>query len=436
MRFGILLSLGLIAASHISIINCQLLNRILNTTGIEIQDFDLSQARNGKYITTNLDDMRDLLVVTRHMNLWLANQKLSFLLRNNYENGKMQHRFRRKDKFPCDPQYGRSLQRPNSVHSLRPGDIDIIASFGDSLSAGNGVLSKNIVDILTEYRGITFSGGGMSNWRKYLTLPNILKVFNPQLYGYSTGFGLTVDGSSHLNIAEPMLMSRDLPFQAQVLINRMHLDPNVNMSQHWKLLTIFIGNNDVCSDMCHHDSLSEFVQRHKNDLIKTFRILQENVPRLLVNLVPVPNLLHVLHNMNHLPLMCQAVYRVGCSCLFRYSNTPDKLIAYDQAIQQWQQVEHELSQLPEYNTNDFAVVYQPFSANVYVPTLPNGNTDLRYMASDCFHFSQLGHASIANTLWNSMLQPYWNKSLKFVPAFENIQCPSKEHPYIATYLNS
>jgi hypothetical protein len=31
--------------------------------------------------------------------------------------------------------------------------------------------------------------GGQSDWRQYLTLPNILKQFNPNVTGYSTGEG-------------------------------------------------------------------------------------------------------------------------------------------------------------------------------------------------------------------------------------------------------
>jgi hypothetical protein len=47
------------------------------------------------------------------------------------------------------------------------------------------------------------------------------------------------------------------------------------------------------------------------------------------------------------------------------------------------------------NKDDFAVVVQPFSlnANFHYTTKGNKNiTDLSYLAADCLHLSQKGHA--------------------------------------------
>lgn len=46
--------------------------------------------------------------------------------------------------FPCNPHGpgGRSEHPPMSAHSVRPGDIDIIAAIGDSLTAGNGMYMR------------------------------------------------------------------------------------------------------------------------------------------------------------------------------------------------------------------------------------------------------------------------------------------------------
>lgn len=83
----------------------------------------------------------------------------------------------------------RSVVPPQSVHQLKPGDIDIIAAMGDSLTAGNGAMALDILQIFVESKGISWSIGGDADWRKYLTLPNILKEFNPNLYGYSLSAG-------------------------------------------------------------------------------------------------------------------------------------------------------------------------------------------------------------------------------------------------------
>lgn len=48
-------------------------------------------------------------------------------------------------------------------------------------------MATNILQIMTENRGLSWSVGGQDTWHKFLTLPNLLKVFNPNLYGYSLG---------------------------------------------------------------------------------------------------------------------------------------------------------------------------------------------------------------------------------------------------------
>lgn len=79
--------------------------------------------------------------------------------------------------FPCDTQPGypgaRSATRPNTVHRLRAGDIDVIGAMGDSLTAGSGSAAANVVEVSIENRGMSWSGGeftpslGILPWRLY-----------------------------------------------------------------------------------------------------------------------------------------------------------------------------------------------------------------------------------------------------------------------------
>ncbi|XP_076481971.1 phospholipase B1, membrane-associated-like [Bombus vancouverensis nearcticus] len=64
---------------------------------------------------------------------------------------------------------------PESVHRLRPGDIDVIAAMGDSLTADAGIFATNLLEVLVENRGASASIGGEGTWRTYLTLLNIFK---------------------------------------------------------------------------------------------------------------------------------------------------------------------------------------------------------------------------------------------------------------------
>lgn len=396
---------------------------------------DVHKALKGNVLITDLDrNMRHIFVNLRRFSMESADMDQIFA--KNRAEGKMQPIIPPTQPFPCDLSYARSTFPPTSVHELRPGDIDVIASLGDSLSAGNGIMSDGVLHILNEFRAFSFSGGGYGDWRSYLTLPNIMRVFNPNLYGYSTKNELTVDSTSRLNIAEPMIMSRDMPFQARVIIDRMRQDPNVDMENHWKLVTIFVGNNDICSDMCHYDNATEFVHLHELDMHRTLTLLRDNVPRLLINLVPVPNIVVTLHPMQNVPFGCFAVHHFGCHCIFSHAVGEKELHeAYDR-ITRWHEVDQYIAQLPQYQTNDFAVVYQPYITRVVAPKLENGEIDFRYFASDCFHFSQLGHAAMANSLWNNMLQPVGQKQLKMVLPFRHFECPTEQRPYIATLYNS
>lgn len=70
----------------------------------------------------------------------------------------------------------RSASPPDDVNRLRPGDIDIVGGLGDSLVAGSGALEEFAIGTFIEARGVSWCAGGQGNWRKFLTLPNLIKV--------------------------------------------------------------------------------------------------------------------------------------------------------------------------------------------------------------------------------------------------------------------
>lgn len=90
------------------------------------------------------------------------------------------------------------------------------------------------IEVLFSFQGVSFSIGGEKTWREYLTIPNILKEFNPSLYGYSISEGLSIFKTSKFNVAELGAMSRDMPYMSRVLVKRMLSDRNVK-PQHWKV---------------------------------------------------------------------------------------------------------------------------------------------------------------------------------------------------------
>lgn len=69
-----------------------------------------------------------------------------------------------------------------------------------------------------------------------MTIPNILKLYNENLYGFSRGLaGLSIHETSVFNVAELGAMSVDTPHMANILINRMKSDKRVDITQHWKV---------------------------------------------------------------------------------------------------------------------------------------------------------------------------------------------------------
>ncbi|KAH8388137.1 phospholipase B1, membrane-associated [Drosophila serrata] len=408
-------------------------HQLLADIGVRPQSWNPRALENGIQQYTFIDrNLRHLFLGTRQLTLGWALNHIEALSSRGRREGKIQKRIPKKVPFPCPTNNTRSVNPPTSIEQLRPGDIDIIAAFGDSLSAGNGILSNNAIDMINEFRGLTFSGGGMADWRRFLTLPNILKVFNPKLYGFSVSNSLVANyRHSRLNIAEPMVMSRDLPFQARVFIDRLRRDPNVDMKRHWKLLTVYVGNNDICSDLCHWDKPESFLEQHAADMRQAFRLLRDHVPRLLINLIVVPKIQDVLSSMTQLPLQCFVVHRIGCHCLVDDRLSSSQLKERQQTVLRWQQLDLEVARLPEFHRDDFAIVAHPLITNITAPKLPDGGTDWRLFSHDCFHFSQRGHAILANLLWNSMLLPDELKpqSSKVPEVLEQIVCPSQEHPF-------
>lgn len=81
--------------------------------------------------------------------------------------------------------------------------------------------------------------GGEATWRNYLTLPNILKEFNPGLKGYSVGKGEFLAPNSHMNVAFPVSADFDAYRQAQFLVKKMKKDTNVDFKNDWKVSDLF-----------------------------------------------------------------------------------------------------------------------------------------------------------------------------------------------------
>ncbi|ESP02914.1 hypothetical protein LOTGIDRAFT_111188, partial [Lottia gigantea] len=335
-----------------------------------------------------------------------------------------------KTDFPCNV-LAPSPSVPTSVHKLRPGDIKVVAALGDSITAGNGITAKTIFGVLREDRGLSYSIGGDDTFEEAITIPNILKKYNPGITGYSIKSGKVSSKYSAFNVAEPGNVFSDLTDEANKLIERLKADINIDINNDWKLITILIGDNDLC-DICDEDGHE--AERYVAMLEKTLDTLRTNLPRTIVNVVEVLNV-DIVRKLNK-GLICTVVHFFLCKCA-AFPKTDNDKAELRNMTRRYQTIVHELATSGKYDTTeDFTVVDQPFFRDTYVPRKPGTNdVDLSYFAPDCFHLSEMGHSNAAIALWNNMFERVGQKATEWVLG-ETISCPSEDSPYIFTNKNS
>ncbi|XP_021563672.1 phospholipase B1, membrane-associated, partial [Carlito syrichta] len=328
---------------------------------------------------------------------------------------------------------------PTSVHRLKPADINVIGALGDSLTAGNGAGSTpgNILDVLTQYRGLSWSVGGDSNLSTVTTLANILREFNPSLQGFSVGTGKQNSPGAFLNQAVAGSLAEDLPDQARRLVDLMKNDTRIRFQEDWKLITLFIGGNDLC-DFC-NDPARYSPQNFTANIGRALDILHAEVPRVFVNLVKVLEIVSLRELYKDNRVSCpRLILRSLCPCVLKFADNSTELTTLIEVNQKYQEGTHELVESGRYDTReDFTVVVQPFFEEVDMPRTPDGLPDNSFFAPDCFHFSQKAHGHAASALWRNMLEPVGQKTRWH--NFENeinITCPDQAQPFLSTYKNS
>ncbi|NXK84726.1 PLB1 Phospholipase, partial [Amazona guildingii] len=339
--------------------------------------------------------------------------------------------------IPCLDQ-GPSDTVPASVHNLRPADIRVIAALGDSLTVSNGAASEphDVLDVLTQYRGLSWSIGGNENISTVTTLANILREFNPSLMGYSTGTGRQTTDNAALNQAVAGDCAEGVPEQVRRLVDRMKNDTRINFQTDWKLITLFIGANDLCK-FC-GNPIHYSPENYTYNLQVSLDILHKEVPRVFVNLVTVLYIISLreLHTSNN---TCpKQLMRLECPCVLSPEDNSDdfkKLVYFNR---RYQERTRQLVESGRYDTtDDFTVVMQPLSVNIGMPKTEEGLPDSSYFAPDCFHFSQKTHSQAARALWNNMMEPLGEKTNNQQMDSEIVlKCPTEAEPFLRTYKNS
>ncbi|XP_033633304.1 phospholipase B1, membrane-associated-like [Asterias rubens] len=330
--------------------------------------------------------------------------------------------------FTCDI-LPPSSKVPDSVHRLRPGDINVIGAIGDSLSAASGGGACSMPQMLYQYRGKVFSHGGDETYATVPTLANILRKYNPGLKGFGKDTGGWMTENAAMNLAVPGAVSLDIPLQAERLVEKMQNDVTIDYEKDWKLITIFIGGNDLCAVCRNKTKYSP--EAYIDNIRTTIQTLHEKMPRTLVNVVGILDLREI-NKLQGAP--CRAAHLLFCDCVANYTDEVLKT-EWEPILIQYQDMLEEMVMSGVFDDrDDFTVVHQPFFHETKIPTVL-GVADRSYMAPDCFHFSAKGHAETGNALWNNMVQPVGSKERAWTPNGP-LTCPTQESPYLYTNINS
>jgi phospholipase B1 len=338
--------------------------------------------------------------------------------------------------FPCQISSKPVPNEDLTVHNLRPNDIQCVAAIGDSLTAGLGAQAKTPIGLVTEYRGVSWSIGGDQSYDELLTLPNILRQYNPNLRGFSTGTDIIFLGgqnakNNHLNVAKSGDTSIQMLGQAKLLLERFNAGKDCDLINDWKIITLFVGGNDLCLFCEDYNAYSP--DNYVKNIQDALDFFQANIPRALVNLVLVLDVRSV-EILNAGGLVCELLHSNTCPCAAYPPSQQDRDLL-DQYVTEYQQKLVDLVNTGRYDTkNDFTVVVQPFMARTPLP-LVDGEPDYSYFAPDCFHFSGKGQSRAALSLWNNMLEPVGQKLWEWHVG-EQIECPTQDRPYFATRQNS
>ncbi|XP_068108269.1 phospholipase B1, membrane-associated-like isoform X2 [Hyperolius riggenbachi] len=333
----------------------------------------------------------------------------------------------------CSNFQKRPQGRPDSRKDLRVPTCHPLLRYPPQ--AAIGANATNVLQIPTEYRHFAWSIGGHGSLADIITLPNILKTFNPNIVGFAKRSTVSYRPAeledAGLNLAITGANSILLPQQARHLIDTLKTLPDVNYKEDWKVITIFIGGNDLC-DFCKNKTLYS-AESFILSVTESLDMLQNELPRSIVNVVQLFEISQ-LRQINDRTVSC-VLQRIFCSCVVQpKDDSPELLEVLDQNRKFQNMLEDVIEKSGRYDgKRDFAVVLQPFLQNMQPPTDPEGGIDYSFFTPDCFHPTMKAHEQMAKALWNNMLQPRGEKSL--LNSFsEDVQllCPSQEHPYIYT----
>lgn len=307
---------------------------------------------------------------------------------------------------------------PTTIGHLRLGDIGIVASIGDSLSAAAQYKDDNVdvweeeddgsdeVDTvsadLEEKKLVSFVTGGSPHLTTQTSLFNILQHFNPTLLGGSSGSnfpGMDQGPPAGLNFATTGASIRDSTMQAKKLVDHLRLN-TPKMQDIWKLVTIQFGVEDLCSAPAYEEW-----SMYLRNTLSTLRTELPKTVVLLMTPMDVTSLLRTRCNPSRSSQNCPWI-RDNQSCRLDVRKNRDALEAIIS------------NTAAEFRTSTFGVEV--------LPTLKDFAVDTS-SSDDCLHPDDHHNSMIGKNLWNNFVTRASERTSSYGDDLEII-CPDANAP--------
>ena len=148
-----------------------------------------------------------------------------------------------------------------------------------------------------------------------------------------------------------------------------------------------VGPNDFCSDICYQNSPEKMINLYEQQFETVLRLLRDNIPRTIVNVLHPPNPFLLLTYKNK-KSDCDMMHKIECPCIvgLPFKNNRKR---YEKILKEWLDKMTEIVNKDKFNNDNFTVNLQGFVTNLDMPKTNDGNTDSTFMSVDCFHLSQV-----------------------------------------------
>jgi len=277
---------------------------------------------------------------------------------------------------------------------------------------------------LLEWRSHVFSIGGVEH---ALTIPKFLEFYNPDIKGAAMGETKPLQPGGWLDGAVSHASVQDVPSQIDYLVNttKTKYKNEIDFENDWKLLTIFIGANNLCG-ACRDDPRSQpaYFEAHLRAVLAQ---VEAQIPRVFVNLVTIFNISGVWYagqTSEYCRILWHNLTTHECYCLT--TGVAADRDAMDIGGTAFNNISLSLAaEFAGHQNPNFTVVVQPGLSGIDVGEF--GEVYLSHL--DCFHPSIFANQAFAFQIWNNMFTPIGQKMN--APNLKNISlvCPTE-----STYL--